>query len=173
MYLLAFCWIYSFSAFYIISTLIVFFVKFCRTLELILDPPLIKVLWITKPIYLKKVNLMLQYKNHHIRTNIDTTKNRNNKIYRKIKWTRNQCVCMCFTIIFKKKTQSLFEEFLNFRIFKVCLTNIGTLSKNWSKQDVAELFGLRTVSYLFENCFIEIPTGNKGNLKNYAFITAA
>ena len=35
-------------------------------------------------IYLK-VNLMLQYKNHHIRTNTETTKDHNKKIYRKFK----------------------------------------------------------------------------------------
>ena len=33
-----------------------------------------------------------------------------------------------------------------------------------------ELFGLRTTSYLLENCFIEMPAGGKN--RNCAFITA-
>ena len=39
LYLLASCWIYIFSAYYIIC-ISIFFVKFCSTLKLILDPPL-------------------------------------------------------------------------------------------------------------------------------------
>ena len=39
-----------------------------------------------------------------------------------------------------------------------------------SEQDTAELFGLRTTSYLSENCFIEMSTGR--NNRNYAFIAA-
>ena len=44
------------------------------------------------------------------------------------------------------------------------------LSKNSSEEDIADLFGLRTTSYLSENRFTEIPTGEKN--RNYAFITA-
>ena len=44
------------------------------------------------------------------------------------------------------------------------------MSKYSSEQDIAKLFGLRTTSYLSENCFIEMHTGRK--YKKYAFITA-
>ena len=44
------------------------------------------------------------------------------------------------------------------------------MSKNSSEQDIVELFGLRTTSYLLESCFIEMHTGRKN--RNYAFITA-
>ena len=44
------------------------------------------------------------------------------------------------------------------------------MSKNSSEEDIAELFGLRTTSYLSENCFTDMPTGRKN--RNYAFITA-
>ena len=44
------------------------------------------------------------------------------------------------------------------------------MSKTSSEEGIAELFGLRTISYLSENCFIEMPTGRKN--RNYAFITA-
>ena len=44
------------------------------------------------------------------------------------------------------------------------------MRKNSSEEDIAESFGLRTTSYLSENCFIEISTGRKN--RNYAFITA-
>ena len=44
------------------------------------------------------------------------------------------------------------------------------MSKNSSEEDIAELFGLRTISYLSGNCFIEISTGRKN--RNYTFITA-
>ena len=37
------------------------------------------------PIYLKKVKLMLQYKNPHIWTHTNTTKDHNKKIYRIVK----------------------------------------------------------------------------------------
>ena len=47
---------------------------------------------------------------------------------------------------------------------------IGNLSKNSNEEDIAELFGLRTTSYLPENCFIEMRTGRKN--RNYAFIIA-
>ena len=35
------------------------------------------------------INLMRQYKNHHVRTNIDTSKDHNKKIYKKIKSNKN------------------------------------------------------------------------------------
>ena len=44
------------------------------------------------------------------------------------------------------------------------------MSKNLNEQDLAELFGLRTTSYLSEICLIEMFTGRKN--RNYAFITA-
>ena len=47
---------------------------------------------------------------------------------------------------------------------------IGNLSKNSNEEDIAELFGLRTTSYLSENCFIEMPKGRKN--RNYDFVTA-
>ena len=39
---------------------------------------------------MKKVNLMLQYKNHHIRTNTDTIKDRNKKNLQKSQVQQNQ-----------------------------------------------------------------------------------
>ena len=47
---------------------------------------------------------------------------------------------------------------------------IGNLNKSSSEEDIAKLLGLRTTSYLSENCFIEISRGRK-NI-SYAFITA-
>ena len=44
------------------------------------------------------------------------------------------------------------------------------MSKNSRKQDIHELFGLRTTSYLSENCFMEMHTGRKN--RNHAFRTA-
>ena len=44
------------------------------------------------------------------------------------------------------------------------------MSKSSSEQDIAELFGIRTTSYLPGNCFTEIHTGRKN--RNYTFITA-
>ena len=44
------------------------------------------------------------------------------------------------------------------------------MCKNASEGDIADLFGLRTTSYLSENRFTEIPTEKKN--RNYAFITA-
>ena len=44
------------------------------------------------------------------------------------------------------------------------------MSKNSSEHKKAELFGLRTTSYLSENCFTEMHTGRKN--RNYTFITA-
>ena len=46
----------------------------------------------------------------------------------------------------------------------------GNLNKSSSEEDIAKLLGLRTTSYLSENCFIEISRGRK-NI-SYAFITA-
>ena len=43
------------------------------------------------------------------------------------------------------------------------------MSKNLSEQDIAKLFGIRTISYLSENCFTEMHTGRKNRI--YAFIT--
>ena len=44
------------------------------------------------------------------------------------------------------------------------------MSKNSSEHDILELFGLRTTSYLSENCFIEMSTGRMD--QNCAFVTA-
>ena len=44
------------------------------------------------------------------------------------------------------------------------------LRKSSSEEDIAELYGLRTTSYLLENSFIEMPTRRKN--KNYTFMTA-
>ena len=92
---------------------------------------------------------MLQFKNHHMRANTDTTKDHNKKIYRKIKSSKT-----------KQKSPQIERK----RIY------IGNLTKNSSEEDIAELFGLRTTPYLSENCFSEMSTGRKN--RNYAFITA-
>ena len=44
------------------------------------------------------------------------------------------------------------------------------MSKNSGEEGISELLGLRTTSYLSENCFIEMATGRKN--RNHAFITA-
>ena len=72
---------------------------------------------------------MLQYKNHDIRANTDTTKDHNKRIYRKIKSSKT-----------KQKSPQVERK----RIY------IGNLSKNSSEEDIAELFGLRTTPYLSE-----------------------
>ena len=43
-----------------------------------------------KPIYLKKVNFLLQYKNHHVRTNTTTAKDHNKNVYRKLKSSKTK-----------------------------------------------------------------------------------
>ena len=102
-----------------------------------------------QPLQINKPILMLQYKNHHMRANTDTTKDHNKKIYRKIKSSKT-----------KQKSPQIERK----RIY------IGNLTKNSSEEDIAELFGLRTTPYLSENCFSEMSTGRKN--RNYAFITA-
>ena len=92
---------------------------------------------------------MPQYKNHHIKTNTNSTKDHNKKIYRKVKSS-------------KIKYKTLHKQNVNAYIERV--------SKNSSEQDIGELFGLGTTFYLSENCFIEMHYGK--NNTNYTFITA-
>ena len=84
---------------------------------------------------------MLQYENHHIMTNTDTTK--------KTKITARQITEKSNPGTPNTKPPQLERK----------LIYLGNLSKNASEQDIFELFGLRTSSYLFENRFIEMPAG--------------
>ena len=48
---------------------------------------------------------------------------------------------------------------------------VGNLPEDTAKQDICELFGLNSTSYLRSTCNIEFPINNKpGNFKGFAFI---
>ena len=97
---------------------------------------------------MEKVNFMLHYKNHYLRINTNQRSQRENLQKSQIQQNQThkspQVEC-----------KGIYKE---------------NLSKNSSEEDIVELFGLRTTSYLSENRFTEIPTGRKN--RNYAFITA-
>ena len=50
---------------------------------------------------------------------------------------------------------------------------VGNLPEDVTKQDICELFGLNSTSYLRDTCNIEFPINNNtGKFKGFAFITA-
>ena len=50
---------------------------------------------------------------------------------------------------------------------------VGNLPEDVTKQDICELFGLNSTSYLRDTCNIEFPINNNtGKFKGFAFIRA-
>ena len=50
---------------------------------------------------------------------------------------------------------------------------VGNLPENINKQDICELFGLNSTSYLRDTCNIDFPINNKtGKFRGFAFIRA-